>query len=156
MPDCSFPLLAAVPANFELLLSPTSTVPIRSGVGPCLAGPTLSPSSFIAAVVGSVAVATFPAGFTLLRPSRLDLLPLWLDLHLQGWIYRCRGLPDWIRRYPFYSAVGAATLTCADACAVAGLLGRAPRRPNAERSQKAIEATVVPFASPHRPLTIER
>jgi hypothetical protein len=63
------------------------------------------------------------------RPSRLDPPSLWLD-RLTGWIHRCHGLPGRIRRYLFYYAAGAATLTGADACAAVGLLGRTPRRPD--------------------------
>jgi hypothetical protein len=72
------------------------------------------------------------------RPSRLDPSSLWLDRRLHGWIRRCHGFLDWIRRYPFFSAAGAATLSGADACAAAGLPCEAPRRPVAERSKKAL------------------
>jgi hypothetical protein len=71
-----------------------------------------------------------------LRSSRLDPSSLWPDRRLPGWIRRCRGLPGRIRRYPFYSSAGAATMTCADACAATGLPGGAPRRPNNRRSKK--------------------
>jgi hypothetical protein len=73
---------------------------------------------------------------SLLRPSWLDPSFFGLDLRLHGWICRCRGLPDPIRRYPFYFAASAATLTGADACAAAALPGEAPRLPDAERSKK--------------------
>jgi hypothetical protein len=73
---------------------------------------------------------------TLLRPFRLDLTSLWLDRRLPGWIRRCRGLPDRICRYPFYSAVCTATMTDADACAAVSLPGGAPRRPDDRRSKK--------------------
>jgi hypothetical protein len=99
--------------------------------------PCRAPPSFVT-FVGSVAVAAFPAEPTLLRPSQLDLPSLWLARRLHGWIRRCRGFPDRIRRYPFFSAAGATTLTGADTCAVADLPGEAPRRPIAERSKKAL------------------
>jgi hypothetical protein len=70
-----------------------------------------------------------------LQPFRLDLSSLWPDRRLPGWIRRCRDLPDQIRRYPFYSAAGAATMTVADACAAASLPGGAPRRPDDRRSK---------------------
>jgi hypothetical protein len=112
---------------FELLPSLVLPTPLaRSGAGPCSAGPAPSPSPFIAAIVGSVAAVTFPAGSTLLRSSRLDPPSLWLDRRLHGWIRRCRGLPGRIHRYPFYYAAGADTLTGADACAAVGLPGGAP------------------------------
>jgi hypothetical protein len=47
-------------------------------------------------------------------------------------------------------------MTSTDACAAAGLPGEAPRRPDTERSQKALEAAAVSFVSPCRPLTLER
>jgi hypothetical protein len=112
---------------FELLPLPVLPTPLaRSDAGPCSAGPAPSPSPFIAAIVGSVAAAAFPAGSTLLRPSRLDPPSLWPDRRLHGWIRRCRGLPGRIHQYPFYSAAGADTLTGAVACAAVGLPGGAP------------------------------
>jgi hypothetical protein len=74
----------------------------------------------------------------LVRPSRLGPPPLWLDRCLYGWIRRCRGFPDRIRRYPFFSAASTTTLTDVDECAVTGLPGEAPRRPITERSKKAL------------------
>jgi hypothetical protein len=61
-----------------------------------------------------------------MRPSWLDLSSLWLD----------RRLPGQIRHYPFYFAVGAATMTGTDTCTVVGLPGRASRCPNNRRSKK--------------------
>jgi hypothetical protein len=64
---------------FELLPSPVLSTPLAGfGTGPCPAGPAPPPTPFIA-VVGSVAAAAFPAGSTLLRPSRLDPPSLWPD-----------------------------------------------------------------------------
>jgi hypothetical protein len=40
------------------------------------------------------------------------------------------------RRYPFYSAAGADTMIGADACTAVGLHGRAPQRPDDQRSKK--------------------
>jgi hypothetical protein len=69
---------------------------------------------------------------------RLDPSSLWSDRRLHGWIHRCPSFPDRIRRYPFFSAAGAATLIDAEACAVAGFPGEAPRRQVTERSKKAL------------------
>jgi hypothetical protein len=73
---------------------------------------------------------------SLLRPSRLDSSSLWSDRHLPGWIRRCRGLSGRIHRGPFYSVAGAATMTGADACAVADLSGGVPRCSDNRRSKK--------------------
>ena len=71
-----------------------------------------------------------------------------------GWIRRCRGLPNRIRRYPFYSAASAATMTDADACAATGLPGRAPRCQTIEEARRT--ACWCSFVvSPCRPLTLE-
>jgi hypothetical protein len=50
----------------------------RSGAGPCPAGPTL-PATPVIAFAGSVAVAAFPVGSPLVRPSWLDPPSLWPD-----------------------------------------------------------------------------
>jgi hypothetical protein len=132
-----------------------STSLARSGTGPCSTGPASLPSPFIAAIVGSVAAAAFPAGSTLLRPSRLDPPPFWPDRRLHGWIRRCCGLPGRIHRYPFYSAAGTDTLTGAVACAVVGLPGGAPYAWTIEEARRsACRCSFV--VSPCRSLTLER
>jgi hypothetical protein len=93
----------------DLLQSSASNPPAKPGIGPCLAGPDPPPTPS----------SPPQLDLSLLRPSQLDR-------RLYGWIRHCRGLPGQIRRYS-YSVTGAATLTGADACAVAGLPGGAPR-----------------------------
>jgi hypothetical protein len=143
LPACSSPrrifcfdaLAASVPrlsrpCSASLLQpSPVAGVntPCRPNAGPCPVGPTPppTPSSSPPKLDPSLSLLS-RSDPPLSRPSRPDPSSLWLDRHLHGWIHRCRGFLDRIRRYPFYSAAGATTLTGAYAYAVAGLLGEAP------------------------------
>jgi hypothetical protein len=93
-----------------------------------------------------IAAAAFPVGSTLLRPSLLDLLSLWLDRRLYSWIHRCRGLPGRIRCYLFYSVTSATTLTGADACAATCLHGGAPQQSDERRRKKVIGLLVLFFS----------
>jgi hypothetical protein len=114
------------------LLGPVQA-PARPGASPCPVGTAPSPSPF--SLNSSLPRPSQPDS-PLLRPSRLDPPSLWPDRRLHGWIHRCRGFPGWICRYPFYSVVGLATLTCADARAAVSLPSGAPRRPDDRRSKK--------------------
>jgi hypothetical protein len=86
--------------------------------------------------MGSVAATAFLALFTVVVTFLArSAVPL-TGSRLPDWIRHCRGLPYRIRRYPFYFVAGTATMTSADACAVVGLPGGAPRRPDDRRSKK--------------------
>jgi hypothetical protein len=76
------------PRPFELLPSPVPSTPlVRSGAGPCPAGPASPPTPFIV-FAGSIAAAGFvPVGSTLLRPFRLDPPSF-------GWIVSSRLYPS--------------------------------------------------------------
>jgi hypothetical protein len=143
------PLLCASPV---VGVNPT----VRSGTGPCTAGPvsSLSPSSpSLDPSLPRLSWLDSP----LLRSSQLDSSSLWPDRHLHGWIRRCCGFPDWNRRYPFYSTAGTTTLTGVDAHAVAGLLSGVPRRPTTEEARRSSVCCCSSFVmSPCRSLTLER
>jgi hypothetical protein len=92
--------------SLPLQPSPIGVKPLaKPGTGPCPAGSDRSPTP------SSPPPQLYPS---LSRLSRLDP-SLWVDCCFHGWICCCRGLPGRIRRYPFYCAAGATTLTVADA-----------------------------------------
>ena len=105
---------------------------------------------FIIAFVGFVAAVAFPTGFTATSTFQfrsvvhlVGLSSSWLDPSLS---WPSRSDPP----LPLYSTTSAATMIGADVCAVIGLPGEAPRRPD-DRSRWC--SFVV---SPRRPLTLER
>jgi hypothetical protein len=116
-------------SHFEPLLSPTSNSLVGPAQTPAWLEPPCCPlpCSLSPSLDPSLPRPSRPDS-TLLRPSWLDPSSLWPDRRLHGWIRRCRGYPDQIHRYPFFSAAGTATLTSADA----GLPGEAPQQEGPE------------------------
>jgi hypothetical protein len=117
---CSLARPATCPPTFRAsLITDVKALPTRSGAGPCPARPALSPYPFfVATTTRSAVAATFPIGSTFAAAfSARSAVPLtgspssWLDPSL-SWPSR----PD--PPFPFYSATGAATLTCTDARAL--------------------------------------
>jgi hypothetical protein len=124
-------------SSFKFLPSSASSPPVWLNPRGPLPGWTrpVTPFPFIA-FVGSIAAAYFLAGFTVAAtfPAR-STVPL-TGSRLPGWIRRCCGRLGRIRRYPFYSAAGAATMTDTDVCVAVGLPDGAPRRTDDRRSKK--------------------